>query len=202
MYKVFVDNTPIILSTDSTYGADHRSLPIKEVDMEKIIHQILSGEATKIHLYHKTEEKLFKHLQKKLPVVIAGGGKVFNAKNEILFIRRNGKWDLPKGKAEKKETIALTALREVEEETGVTGLEIIKFIRKTYHIFKRQGEYRLKITYWFEMKTDFGGVLVPQKNEGIDRVCWKNYKKTKKALGKSYANIRLLFSKDFYPKKV
>jgi len=53
----------------------------------------------------------------------------FIIKNEILFIFRNGKWDLPKGKAEAKETINQTAIREVEEETGITGLSIIPTFR-------------------------------------------------------------------------
>lgn len=47
---------------------------------------------------------------------------VYNQKGEILFIKRNGRWDLPKGKAEKRETIEETAIREVEEETMVENL--------------------------------------------------------------------------------
>ena len=50
---------------------------------------------------------------------------VYNDKGEILFIFRNGKWDLPKGGTEKNETMEETAMREVEEETGVNGLSIV-----------------------------------------------------------------------------
>ena len=57
-----------------------------------------------INLYHKNEEKLEKFLKKKLPVVKAAGGLVYNHKKEILFIYRNSKWDLPKGGIEKGET--------------------------------------------------------------------------------------------------
>lgn len=200
MYKVFVNNTPIILSTKKTIEG-YKTIPIKEIDFPKIIRDILAKEGkdkeAKYHFYHKTEGKLLEHLYAKLPVVLAGGGKVYNAKKEILFIHRNGKWDLPKGKAEKKEDMQTTAIREVEEETGVSGLEVTKFLYKTYHVFKRNREFRLKVTYWFEMKTDYDGELVPQKNEGIMKVKWKDKKKTKKALLDSYANIKLLFSHDY-----
>jgi len=181
MYKVFVNNTPIILSTKKAIE-EYRMFPIKDADFRPIIRDILSkeadGEEAKYHLYHKSEDKLIEHLYKKLPVVVAGGGKAYNAAMDILFIKRNGKWDLPKGKIEKNEHIETAAIREVEEETGVTGLEITKFLYKTFHIFKRNGEFRLKVTYWFEMKTEFDGELVPQKDEGITKVRWKNKKKT------------------------
>ncbi len=197
MYKVFVNNTPIILSTEKSTDSNYKSIPIKEADFQFIIRGILNGTTTKIHLYHKNEEKLFKHLYKKLPVIVAGGGKVFNTNNEILFIHRNGKWDLPKGKTEKNEPIPLSAIREVEEETGVENIEITKFLYKTFHIFRRNGEFKLKVTYWFEMKTTYNGTLIPQTNEGIDKVEWKNHKSAQKALKDSYANITLLFSHDY-----
>lgn len=83
-------------------------------------------------------------------------------------------------------------MREVEEETGVRGLEIIKPLNTTYHIFKRHGKYKIKITYWFAMKTKFDGILQPQQNEGITKVEWLSPLETKKALQNSYANIKLL----------
>ncbi len=200
MYKVFVNNTPIILSTKKSIEG-YKTIAIKEVNFPTVIRDILSKEAAdeeaKYHFYHKNEDKLIDHLYSKLPVVVAGGGKVYNANMDILFIKRNGKWDLPKGKIEKKEHIETAAIREVEEETGVTGLEITKFLYKTYHVFKRNGEFRLKVTYWFEMKTEFDGELIPQKNEGITKVKWKNKKQAKKALTDSYANIKKLFSHDY-----
>ena len=130
--------------------------------------------------------------KKKYPEIIAAGGKVINNKSEILFIYRNKKWDLPKGKAEKNEIISETALREVEEETGIKNLSIIKPLDKTYHIFKRGGKNYLKSTYWFEMQSDFIGKLKPQKKEGITRVEWIGIENLSSILAKSYANIRLL----------
>ena len=89
--------------------------------------------------------KLEKFLKKKLPVTEAAGGLVYNNKKEILFIHRNSKWDLPKGGLEKGESHKEAAIREVEEETGVKDLEIRAFITKTYHVFKRNDTFKLKI---------------------------------------------------------
>ncbi len=192
MYKVFVNDVPIILSTEKNMGDEYKSFPIKEVKIKRLIKKVAKGELLKVNLYHKKEEKLLKHLKKKLKTIVAGGGLVKNQNDEILFIYRNKRWDLPKGKAEKNESIEETALREVEEETGVQNLEITNFLQTTYHILKRNGKYKLKETFWFAMKTDFTGELFPQEDEGITKVKWKNPEKAQKALQKSYANIKLL----------
>ena len=104
--------------------------------------------------------------------------------------------DLPKGGTEKEEEIEDTATREVEEETGVGNLKIIKKLQKTYHIFKRNGKYRLKITSWFEMTTDFEGIPIGQAEEGIEKVAWLSPNEVKEALKNSYENIKLLFEEE------
>ena len=129
---------------------------------------------------------------KLIPTVIAAGGKITNSKSETLFIYRNDKWDLPKGKAEKNEQLPQTALREVKEETGVEDLKITKPLEITYHIFKRNDKYFIKKTYWFEMFSTFTGDLKPQKNEGITKVKWVSPKKLIKVRKNIYANIEAL----------
>ncbi|MDX1718859.1 MAG: NUDIX domain-containing protein [Salegentibacter mishustinae] len=197
MYKVFVNDVPLILSTKKDLGENYVSLPIKKVRIKRIIKKINKGELLYVNLYHEKEEKLLKHLFKKLRVVTAAGGMVLNDKDEILFIYRKKRWDLPKGKTEKNETIESSAIREVEEETGVEGLKVTKFLQKTYHIFKRKGRYRLKVTHWYEMRTSYEGELRPETKEGIEKAKWKDLKKSQKALQKSYANIKLLFPEKY-----
>ena len=126
----------------------------------------------------------------------AGGGLVYNKAGDVLFIFRNGKWDLPKGGIEKGEEIEDTAIREVEEETGVTNLKITHKLQKTYHVFKRGGKYKLKVTHWYEMRTDFNGTPKPQANEGIEKVAWLGPAEIKEALKNSYENIKLLFQEE------
>ncbi|MAZ27538.1 MAG: NUDIX hydrolase [Cytophagaceae bacterium] len=197
MYKVFVNDVPIILSTEKYIGKNYTSIPIKRADLKKIIKKVAKGELNYINLYHPKEHKLLKHLKKKLPVVIAGGGLVRNEKGEILFIKRNGKWDLPKGKLEKRETIKECAVREVMEETGVKDLKLGDLLQVTYHVFKRNNKFKLKETHWYNMYTEYAAELIPQPSEGIKKVRWRNFEKAQKSLLKSYENIKLLFPKEY-----
>lgn len=194
MYKVFVKDIPIILSTQKKYNELYKTIPIEEARFKKIIKKIYEGEKIYLNLYHKNPEKLELFLRNSIKSVEAAGGVVENDKNEILFIRRNKKWDLPKGKVEKDETIEEAALREVIEETGIQNLELKEFFRTTYHIFKRDDKFRLKITHWYKMYSNYSGGFKPEIEEGIKKVKWKNAEKTKEALEDSYENIKLLFA--------
>ncbi|MFN8292450.1 MAG: NUDIX domain-containing protein [Chitinophagales bacterium] len=113
---------------------------------------------------------MFKH---HLRLVYAGGGIVFNEHNQILLIKRNGYWDLPKGKMEAGEVLRTTAIREVQEETGVQIETASEQNIVTFHCYKMKGECCIKETHWFEMTATLGEqILVPQTEEGIERVCW------------------------------
>jgi ADP-ribose pyrophosphatase YjhB (NUDIX family) len=162
------------------------------VNIGKVIKLLNQTDLPSVTLIDKDHENLLKHFLKLLPNTVAGGGKVFNQEGSVLFIYRNDKWDLPKGRAEAKETIDETAIREVAEETGVKGLKITKPLPTTYHIFKRNGRHRIKVTYWFEMTTKYEGQLTPQLKEGITKVEWLDPEQITEAMKQSYANIRLL----------
>ena len=84
--------------------------------------------------------------------IIAGGGVVVNEKNQVLFIYRRKKWDLPKGKLDPGEDIKACAIREVMEETGIRNLTIGKLIIVTTHSYEEKGLNMQKETHWFEMK--------------------------------------------------
>jgi 8-oxo-dGTP pyrophosphatase MutT (NUDIX family) len=195
MYKVFVNDKPLFLTNTVEKETDFRMFLLESVDIEQLIVNMFNNKVKKAFLYHPDEKETLKKLKEKIPVAKAGGGLVYNNKGEVLFIFRNGKWDLPKGGIEKNEDIESTAMREVEEETGVNGLKITQKLQKTYHIFKRNGSYKLKITHWFEMKTDYSGPLEGQIEEGIEKVAWLNQDQIKEALTNSYENIKLLFEK-------
>ena len=190
MYKVFVNDKPIILTSKVSKDKLYKTYPLKYVDLAKVVRDLKRKAIKGVYLYHPNKDKLLKKFLKKFPNVIAGGGKVYNDKGKVLFIYRNDKWDLPKGRVENKESIEEGAIREVEEETGVKGLSITKPLEITYHIFKRNGRYKIKITHWFEMQTKYDGKLMPETSEGITKVKWLGKKKQAKALENSYANIR------------
>ena len=193
MYKVFVNDKPLFLTNTVEKETDFRLFLLESVDIEQLIVQMFNNKVQKAFLYHPDEKETLKKLKEKIPVAKAGGGLVYNKKGEVLFILRNGRWDLPKGGIEKGEEIEQTAMREVEEETGVSGLKIVQKLQKTYHVFKRNGNYKLKITHWFEMRTDYKGKLTGQADEGIEKVAWLGPDEIKDALKNSYENIKLLF---------
>lgn len=196
MYKVFVNDKPLFLTNEIHKETDFQLFLLESVDIKKLIVKIFQNKISKAYLYHPSEKMILKKLKAKMPVQKAGGGLVYNPKGEVLFIFRNGKWDLPKGGIEKGEKIKETALREVEEETGVGNLVISRKLQKTYHVFKRNGRYKLKVTSWFEMHTTFDGIPSGQIEEGIDKVEWKNPEQVEEALLNSYENIKLLFESE------
>lgn len=193
MYKVFVNDKPIFLTDKKVEGDGLQCIRLKDADIPKIVDKFSKGIWNQVYLYHPNTENLLQKFKKKTEVVIAAGGVVYNQEGSLLFIKRNGKWDLPKGRVESGEKLEKAAIRETEEETGVSRLEIVKPLTVTYHFFNRQGKLKLKETYWFEMVTDFQGELTPQTNEGIKKAVWKQPRKWKKTLENSYANIRELF---------
>lgn len=199
MYKVFVNEAPLILTNERQDNTNGNLFSLDGDSIIMAIDSLAKGRLKEAFIYHPDEEKILDVFMHKIPVVVAGGGFVTNPKGKVLFIYRNGKWDLPKGKVDKGESIEKAAIREVEEETGVKDLIIEKFLRTTYHVFRRNGEYRLKQVHWFSMTTEYDGKLVGQEAEGIIKVKWKGPKKTRKALENSYHNIKILFEDWFIP---
>jgi len=194
MYKVFFNRKPIFLITKIIKQDNNNPmLHLRYSSSENIIKALKSKKVKSLFLYHSNQEKLWRNLLKKFPIVQAAGGLVINSKSEYLFIFRNNKWDLPKGGIEKKENIKDAALREVNEETGVEDIEIIKPLPMTYHFFKRNGVFKLKKTFWYLMKTEFDGKFKPQLTEGITRVEWKLEEELNEIFKNSYENIKTLF---------
>jgi len=202
MYKVFVNDKPLFLTNQVQKETDFKLFLLESVDIKNLIIKIFQNKIQKAFLYHPDEKLIMKTLRAKLPVEKAGGGLVYNKNGEVLFIFRNGKWDLAKGGMEKNETIEETAIREVEEETGVTGLVITEKLQKTYHIFKRNGRYKLKITQWFEMRTKFEGIPQGQAEEGIEKVEWVHPDHIMSLMENSYENIKLLFESEKFKESI
>lgn len=193
MYKVFVNELPLILTNKLSETANGDYFLLNSTAIQEAIDALSKKKLKEAFIYHPNREEILKKFTKKIPLVVAAGGVVTNKKGKVLFIYRNDKWDLPKGKLDKGETIEACAIREVEEETGVKGLKIENFLQTTYHVFKRNGIYKLKEVHWYAMKTSYKGKLKGQKNEGIEKVKWKGPKKIQIALHNSYRNIKILF---------
>ena len=104
----------------------------------------------------------------------AAGGIVVNENDEILFIYRRGKWDLPKGKMEKNEVASVAAIREIHEETGVVNLTLSSNLGQTYHLYEAFGQKVLKMTHWFHFTCKKDQQLKPQIEEDITKIEWFN----------------------------
>lgn len=118
-------------------------------------------------------EAMFRAFAAQFAWVEAAGGVVVDDAGRWLLIRRNGRWDLPKGHLEAGESIETCAAREVEEETGVRG-EAVRPLCATLHAywFPKTGRWELKQTRWFELRATGPSALRPQTEEGIERVVW------------------------------
>lgn len=126
--------------------------------------------------------------------VRAAGGIVSAPHDKHLVIRRNERWDLPKGGVEAGETLQQTAIREVMEETGMHDLTIKRLLAKTYHIYNLYGGWHLKQTSWYAMTVPEPYPTIVQEEEGITEGVWVNHDTLCDYLKHSYATMQALQS--------
>jgi 8-oxo-dGTP pyrophosphatase MutT (NUDIX family) len=163
--------------------------------IKSLLHEIKKEEFHAGVMLDKDLDKLKKEFFKHFTLIEAAGGIVQNNKKEILFIYRLDKWDLPKGKMEKHEKPGECAIREVEEETGVTQLTIKKKLGETYHTYDAYGKHFLKTTYWYHMTCAGEQKLVPQTEEDITAIKWIDKKNIKEPLANTYPSIKDILGK-------
>jgi 8-oxo-dGTP pyrophosphatase MutT (NUDIX family) len=121
--------------------------------------------------------------------IAAAGGLVRNANEEMLFIYRRGKWDLPKGKVDAGESLEQAAIREVQEETGLQNIELQEKIMSTFYTYADYGEPTLKETHWYLMKSLNDETLVPQLEEDIELAKWLKKDELAIVLANTYPSI-------------
>jgi 8-oxo-dGTP pyrophosphatase MutT (NUDIX family) len=172
-YRIYI-NEKVILLTESKpkKKKEFEVLDAENFDLKIIYPWIAARKNSLFCVVCPDAKAFFKTVTKSVTLIEAAGGLVKNENGEYLFIFRNNKWDLPKGKVEKDEKIRAAAVREVEEECGIKVGKLEDKICKTYHVYINRGELVLKKTHWFHM-TSFGQAkLKPQKEEGITEVRW------------------------------
>ena len=193
MYKVFFNRKFVLLTTKIVDHDDETPFfYIKYTNQKQIISALKSKKTKGIYLYNATQYKLWKKLLKIFSLVEAAGGLVEHQSGKFLFIYRNDKWDLPKGRVEEKEILVDGAVREVMEETGVKDLIFKKNLNHTFHLFSRNGKYKLKKTHWYLMTTSYDGILQPQFDEGIVKAEWKTKEEIPHLMENAYHNIKML----------
>jgi len=172
-YRIYI-NQKVILLTESEpiQTANYQKIDSQTFDLKIIYTWILAHKSDLFYVLCKDAKAFLKQVKQSVTVIEAAGGLVKNENRDLLFIYRNDKWDLPKGKIEKGETVKEAAVREVEEECNIVVNKLGKKICKTYHVYIYKDEVVLKKTHWYKMKAKGQNKLKPQKEEGITDVRW------------------------------
>jgi ADP-ribose pyrophosphatase YjhB (NUDIX family) len=199
MYKVFFNDRKLFLTDNFAkhfqvrHGLFYKYNNLEDLKELISFYQQLSR-IDSLYVFHNDIEDLQDAFRKCFIPINAAGGLVKNSKDEFLLIFRRGKWDLPKGKLDNDESFSEAALREVSEECGITGLEIIRPLLSTYHTYPYQKGTALKKTSWFEMTYEGSETPSPQYEEDIEEIRWVSGGELKTFLSNSYATIGDVFT--------
>jgi len=193
MYKVFIENNPIYFLSKE-----------EEIPSNSIVLYLISFKSV-----GNTFDLMLKNIQPNLNLVlvcdelesffklffevydyIEAAGGIVQRKETLLFIERNGYWDIPKGKIEKGESVEAGAIREVEEECGIQGPVIDYLICETLHTYLYKDKPVLKKTFWFKMSFNGSKNLIPQTEEGITKVEWLSKKDFSKISSNTFESIK------------
>ena len=195
--KVYFDDKPLFLcdNVDATlqpYIHHDDAVFIDELNLHTIKSMIHEMQDPSVHagvFFHKDLKELKDAFFKKFTLIKAAGGFVLNENNEVLMMFRRGKWDLPKGKMDKKETFEECAIRETEEETGLKDIKLISPLITSYHTYHEGSRYVLKETKWFTMNIRGEQKLIPQATEQITKLEWVKKNDVKKYLQNSFPSV-------------
>ena len=189
-YTIYInDNTLLIANKEPSHTEPVELVEENGFNFETFYEGLSKLSAKQYVLITADPKSLFKQMKAGLTVIKAAGGLVMNAKDEYLFIFRNKKWDLPKGKVEKGEGIKDAGRREVEEECGVKINTNDERLCKTYHVYEMGAKLVLKRTNWYSMTVKGNPKLVPQKEEGITKAEWLTAADLKPVLKNTYPSI-------------
>lgn len=195
--KIYFDDKPLFLCDNvdaalQPYIHHDDAVFIDELNLHTIKSMIHEMQDSSVHagvFFHNDLNELKNAFFKKFTLIKAGGGFVLNENNEVLMMFRRGKWDLPKGKMDKKETFEECAIRETEEETGLKNIKLISPLITTYHTYHEGSRYVLKETKWFLMNVNGDQKLIPQAAEQISKLEWVGKNELKKYLQNSFPSV-------------
>lgn len=191
MYKVFIKEKVIYLTSEIYEKNNTWFHPFESIErMNEVIRFFINANLFDgLNIIHNPVENIWEVFQAQYKIIQAAGGLVTNSQGEYLFIFRQNRWDLPKGKLEKGEQVEDAAIREVKEECGIEHLILNKKIKSTFHIYKEKGEQILKETHWFEMQCHNCENPKPQLEEKITKACWLKKEELNIVLENTYGSI-------------
>lgn len=192
MYKVFIENCPVIF-TQQSENYPH-SLMVKASDLEDItdfirnqVSIITDNQAVLIECAHVEDE--FNRIFQNYDRAVTAGGVVSNG-NDLLLIYKEGFWDLPKGFVDEDETLEACAYREIAEECGISGHVLTRKLIETMHTYVFQGRPILKKSHWFLFDYTGTSITSPQHEEGIIEAKWIAKNEVSWLFANCYGSIR------------
>lgn len=128
----------------------------------------------------------------------AGGLVEHEQSRSFLWMTRLGYLDLPKGKIEKGEDTLTAAIREIQEETGLSGHFVpVRPLHNTFHVYKFKGRSIFKENHWFHLKYTGSSAVQPQIEEGIASVFWLDEAQWRQRLQETYPGLREMLTACF-----
>jgi 8-oxo-dGTP pyrophosphatase MutT (NUDIX family) len=187
-YKVFINDQPVWFVSDADQCPATCRISLRHED----ITTLKPGEC--LCVISDDVRECWKKFVASYDVLVAAGGVIWKGTpgDQLLMIYRLGKWDLPKGKLDTGESTTAAAIREVEEECGITGMQITQQLPDTWHMYFHKGAWKLKQTCWYEMVYNGIEVLKPQLEEHIQEARWFTPKELAFLLPGAYNSIREL----------
>ena len=177
MHKIYFEKRAIIICNPEDQALSDPNVILfrlgESLDIHSLVEMVEQSKSLhRICIPTDDIESTYKKVCAEFLEVNAGGGLVSNRRGDFLLISRSGLWDLPKGHQDPGEEISVTALREVQEETGIDELELRNLICITDHCYKRNGIWHLKHTWWYDMLYTNPTELTPQREEDIAKAAW------------------------------
>ncbi len=175
MYKIFQENKTLIFPKIDGDSLDFDATPQEsdrydaELLCEFLPEWLADRDQGDTFIHEVSENTVVLALKETFKMAPAAGG-IVEKDGKFVTIVRNGIPDLPKGHIEKGESPENAALREVQEETGIGKLQIVKALPSTWHCYQVGEEWRLKRTYWYLMNTTEAIQPKPQTEEGISEI--------------------------------
>ena len=196
MYKLYFQDKAIVIDDDATkYTSAEVAFVLPGDAVVRPTNLLQKIQTTKQQVWITDDvEALYRAAIGSFPSIEAAGGLVENAAGDILMIFRHTRWDLPKGKLEPDERIEDCAVREVEEETGITAPERGEKLAVTTHFYRLDGEWTAKKTTWYKMKYKGTEPLTPQIEEEITAIEWVSPGKLDGYLRTTYPTIVDVFA--------
>ena len=198
MHKIYFEKRCIIICPENDEAlADPNSVEFHlggHTDLRTMVQLFQASDSlSRIYVPSEDTEETYRRICGEFREVNAAGGLVSNRRGDFLLISRYGLWDLPKGHQEAGEDIAVCAIREVQEETGIDQLEIRRLICITDHCYVRNGIWHLKHTWWYDMLYTDPTNLTPQREEDITKAAWVAKSSLPPFLADTYPSILEVF---------